>query len=33
MCPEIPFEQMKLAMEERKPGTMGYFMARRKVLK
>ncbi len=33
MSSEIAFEQMKLAMEETKPGTMGYFMTREKVLK
>jgi hypothetical protein len=33
MSSEIAFEQMKLAMEEVIPLTMGYFTMRRKVLK
>jgi hypothetical protein len=33
MYSEISFEQVKLAMEEKKPGTMGYFTMREKVLK
>jgi hypothetical protein len=33
MSSEIAFEQMKLALEEMKPGTMGHFMMREKVLK